>query len=190
MTASHDDVDRHSRTWTCATAEQTRAFGQLLGGLLRGGDVVLLTGSLGAGKTTLASGLGRGLGVRGPVTSPTFVLARVHPNLDRGPSLVHVDAYRLGSIDEIEDLDLEIGAPGQVTLIEWGGHVLRDDVVVRCEVVIVRDTADDETRTVTVVVPDGGEGGLLGDLDRGWAAVQAAEAADAAGDAPADGGVA
>ncbi|MGL5911980.1 MAG: tRNA (adenosine(37)-N6)-threonylcarbamoyltransferase complex ATPase subunit type 1 TsaE, partial [Phycicoccus sp.] len=76
-------------------AEDTYALGVTLGGALRAGDLVVLTGALGAGKTTLTRGLGEGLGVRGPVTSPTFVIARVHPPLADGPPLVHVDAYRL-----------------------------------------------------------------------------------------------
>ena len=86
------------------TAEDTRAFGERLAGLLRAGDLVLLTGELGAGKTTLARGIGAALGVRGPVTSPTFVIARSHPSLVGGPALVHVDAYRLGGLAELDDL--------------------------------------------------------------------------------------
>ena len=85
-----------------------RALGQRLAALLRPGDLVVLTGPLGAGKTTLVQGIGQGLGVRGPVTSPTFVIARVHPALDgTGPALVHADAYRLGSRAEVDDLDLD-----------------------------------------------------------------------------------
>ena len=76
--------------------DDTRALGRALGSLLRAGDLVVLTGGLGAGKTTLTQGIGDGLGVRGPVTSPTFVIARVHPSTVGGPALVHVDAYRLG----------------------------------------------------------------------------------------------
>lgn len=80
-----------------ATTDDTQDFGRRLGALLRGGDVLVLTGDLGAGKTTLTQGIAEGLGVRGPITSPTFVIARVHPSLVGGPLLVHVDAYRLGS---------------------------------------------------------------------------------------------
>ena len=90
-----------------ATAEDTRAFGEALGAALRPGDLVILTGGLGAGKTTLTQGLAAGLGVRGPITSPTFVIARVHPSLVDGPALVHVDAYRLAGLDELDDLDLD-----------------------------------------------------------------------------------
>ena len=133
------------------TAEDTRRFGRRLAGLLRAGDLVLLSGDLGAGKTTLAQGIGEALGVRGPVTSPTFVIARVHPSLGDGPPLVHVDAYRLGALAEVDDLDLDASLDESVTVVEWGeGKVegLSDD---RLEIVLHRgsDPAD-ETRTVTV----------------------------------------
>ena len=93
-------------------------LGRLLGLRLRAGDVVLLTGELGAGKTTFMRGLGEGMGVRGPITSPTFVIARRHPSLVGGPALVHADAYRLGSAGEFEDLDLD--ADDAVVCVEWG----------------------------------------------------------------------
>ena len=89
------------------TAEDTRTWGARLATLLRAGDLVVLTGGLGAGKTTLTQGIGEGLGIRGPVTSPTFVIARVHPSLVDGPRLVHVDAYRLGGFAELDVLDLD-----------------------------------------------------------------------------------
>ena len=82
-------------------------MGRRLAQVLAAGDLVVLTGGLGAGKTTLTQGLGEGLGVRGPITSPTFVIARVHPSLVGGPDLVHVDAYRLGGAAELDDLDLD-----------------------------------------------------------------------------------
>ena len=92
-----------------ATAARMRALGRSLATVLRAGDLVILSGGLGAGKTTLTKGIGDGLGVRGPVTSPTFVIARVHPALaGYGASLVHADAYRLGSISEVDDLDLTL----------------------------------------------------------------------------------
>jgi tRNA threonylcarbamoyladenosine biosynthesis protein TsaE len=100
------------------TAAGMRALGARLAGMLREGDLVLLTGPLGAGKTTLVRGLGEALGVRGQVTSPTFVIARVHPSLSGGPGLVHADAYRLGSLAEMDDLDLDLD--GSVTVVEWG----------------------------------------------------------------------
>ncbi|GAA3374465.1 tRNA (adenosine(37)-N6)-threonylcarbamoyltransferase complex ATPase subunit type 1 TsaE [Streptomyces sannanensis] len=133
--------------------EQMKELGRRLAELLRPGDLVLLTGELGAGKTTLTRGLGEGLGVRGAVTSPTFVIARVHPSLVDGPPLVHVDAYRLdGGLDEMEDLDLDVSLPDSVVVVEWGvGRVedLSDD---RLHVVIHRTVGDttDEHREVTV----------------------------------------
>ena len=102
------------------TAEDTRAWGERLGAVLRAGDLVVLTGDLGAGKTTLTQGIAEGLGVRGPVTSPTFVIARVHPSLVGGPALVHVDAYRLGGLAELDDLDLDTSLEDSVTIVEWG----------------------------------------------------------------------
>ena len=102
------------------TAEQTREWGARLGRVLRAGDLVVLTGDLGAGKTTLTQGIAEGLGVRGPITSPTFVIARVHPSLVGGPALVHVDAYRLGGLAELDDLDLDTSLEDSVTIVEWG----------------------------------------------------------------------
>ena len=98
------------------------AFGRAVGELLRAGDVVLLTGDLGAGKTTFTRGLGEGMAVRGPVTSPTFVLARTHPSLSGGPALVHVDAYRLGSALELDDLDIDFAH--SVVVVEWGAGMV------------------------------------------------------------------
>jgi len=108
------------------TAEQMRALGRRLAGLLRAGDLVLLSGPLGAGKTTLTQGIGAGLGVRGAVTSPTFVIARVHPNLSAGPDLVHADAYRLGSRAEVDDLDLDTDLASAITVVEWGEGLVED----------------------------------------------------------------
>jgi tRNA threonylcarbamoyladenosine biosynthesis protein TsaE len=133
-------------------AEHTRDLGQRLADRLRPGDVLLLTGALGAGKTTLTQGIGDGLEVRGGVTSPTFVLSRVHPSLVGGPPLVHVDAYRLGGIAELDDLDLDVSLGDSVTVVEWGGGVaegLADD---RLEVEVRRsESADDEHRIVRIV---------------------------------------
>ncbi|MGK2348852.1 tRNA (adenosine(37)-N6)-threonylcarbamoyltransferase complex ATPase subunit type 1 TsaE [Actinomyces sp. W5033] len=101
-------------------ADATRALGARLAALLRAGDLVMLSGPLGAGKTTLAQGIGSALGVRGRVSSPTFIIARVHPALGQGPDLVHVDAYRLASLDEVDALDLDTSLEESVTLVEWG----------------------------------------------------------------------
>ncbi len=103
-----------------ASSTETRELGRRLAGLLRAGDVVVLSGDLGAGKTTLAQGIGAGLGVRGDVTSPTFVISRVHPSLVDGPPLVHVDAYRLHGGGELDDLDLDETLEVAVTVVEWG----------------------------------------------------------------------
>jgi tRNA threonylcarbamoyladenosine biosynthesis protein TsaE len=108
------------------TAEQMRALGRRLAGVLRAGDLVLLSGPLGAGKTTLTQGIGAGLGVRGSVTSPTFVIARVHPSLSAGPDLVHADAYRLGNRAEVDDLDLDTDLATAVTVVEWGEGLVED----------------------------------------------------------------
>ncbi|MDK1472845.1 tRNA (adenosine(37)-N6)-threonylcarbamoyltransferase complex ATPase subunit type 1 TsaE [Streptomyces sp. 549] len=145
---------------TVTTPERMQELGRRLAAVLRPGDLVLLTGELGAGKTTLTRGLGEGLGVRGAVTSPTFVIARVHPSLHGGPDLVHVDAYRLGGgLDEMEDLDLDVSLPESVVVVEWGdGKVeeLSDD---RLHVVIERAIGADaagaedggpDERTVTL----------------------------------------
>ena len=122
-------------------------LGERLAAVLRAGDLVLLTGPLGAGKTTLAAGIGRGLGVRGRVTSPTFVIAREHPSLGDGPALVHVDAYRLGGVEEVEGLDLESSLDEVVTLVEWGTGLVEDLAGDRLEVVISRPEGVTEGQT-------------------------------------------
>jgi tRNA threonylcarbamoyladenosine biosynthesis protein TsaE len=119
---------------TVAAAAGMRALGARLAATLRAGDLVLLTGPLGAGKTTLVQGLGAALGVRGRVTSPTFVIARVHPSLVGGPGLVHVDAYRLGGLAELDDLDLDLD--GSVTVVEWGEGVAEGLSADRLEITI------------------------------------------------------
>jgi tRNA threonylcarbamoyladenosine biosynthesis protein TsaE len=103
-----------------ATAGDMRALGRRIAADLRAGDLLVLSGPLGAGKTTLVQGIGEGLHVRGPVTSPTFVIARVHPPLSGGPALVHADAYRLGGVAEVDDLDLDSDTASSVTVVEWG----------------------------------------------------------------------
>ncbi|AYF97521.1 tRNA (adenosine(37)-N6)-threonylcarbamoyltransferase complex ATPase subunit type 1 TsaE [Protaetiibacter intestinalis] len=131
-------------------AEAMEALGARLAAVLRAGDVVLLNGELGAGKTTLTRGLGTALGARGAVTSPTFVLARTHPTTS-GVPLVHVDAYRLATAAEVEDLDLDLD--GSITVVEWGSGKLDGAVDSWLELDIVRPlggdpAADDSPRHV------------------------------------------
>lgn len=133
---------------TVSTTDEMSALGARLAGVLRAGDLVVLTGPLGAGKTTMTRGLGAELGARGQVSSPTFVLARTHPTTS-GPDLVHVDAYRLSDPVELDDLDLDWD--GAIVVVEWGrGFVdgISEDVL---DVEIVRatggDTADPDVAT-------------------------------------------
>ena len=100
--------------------DQMRTFAELLAGHLRAGDLLILSGNLGAGKTTFTQSLGRALGVAGRITSPTFVIAREHPSLHEGPALVHVDAYRLSGAEELGDLDLDSELEESITVVEWG----------------------------------------------------------------------
>ena len=120
------------------TAAAMHGLGRALARLLRPGDVVVLSGDLGAGKTTLAQGIGAGLRVRGQVTSPTFVIARVHPSVGVGPPLVHVDAYRLGSLAEVDDLDLDASLAESVTVVEWGEGLVEGLAPDRLEVLLMR----------------------------------------------------
>ena len=122
-------------------ADTMRDLGEALAPQLRAGDLIVLSGELGAGKTTFTQGLGAGLGVRGDVTSPTFVIARVHPSLGGGPALVHVDAYRLGGIDELDDLDLDTELDDAVTVVEWGEGIAEGLAESRLEVRIIRALA-------------------------------------------------
>jgi tRNA threonylcarbamoyladenosine biosynthesis protein TsaE len=134
---------------TAATAVDMRALGARFGAQLRAGDLVLLTGPLGAGKTTFTQGLAEGLGVRGPITSPTFVLSREHPSLIGGPALVHVDAYRLGSAAAIDDLDLDAALPDSVVVVEWGAGTAERLAADHYEVLIDRSAAT-ESRSVVI----------------------------------------
>ena len=145
-------------------ADAMRELGRRVAGALRAGDLLVLTGELGAGKTTFAQGVGTGLGVRGDVTSPTFVISRVHAPLAAGPGLVHVDAYRLGGVLELDDLDLDASLADSVTLVEWGEGIAEGLAEDRLEVAITRSSGAD---------PDGGTDG---DTD--------GEAADRSGGAP------
>jgi tRNA threonylcarbamoyladenosine biosynthesis protein TsaE len=139
-----------------STADDTRSFGERLAGVLRPGDLVILSGPLGAGKTALAQGIGLGLGIAEPVTSPTFVIARVHHG-GRVP-LVHVDAYRLGAVAdpraEVDDLDLDASVDGSVTVVEWGEGMVEQLADAHLEVRLVR--RDDDAREVELR-PSGGD---------------------------------
>lgn len=119
---------------------------------VRPGDLLILTGDLGAGKTTFTQGLGAALGVRGPVASPTFIIARTHPSLVGGPALIHVDAYRLGSLAELDDLDLDATLEDSVTVVEWGDPAvaLAED---RLHIVISRTRGGE----IDPEAPDGGD---------------------------------
>ena len=139
--------------YVLATVADTHAFGRRLSALLRSGDLVLLTGPLGAGKTAVAQGVGSGLEVNGAVTSPTFVIARVHkPGRAGGLRLVHVDAYRLGNVAdpraEVDDLDLDASLDESVTLVEWGEGVAEQLSDAYLEVNIER--RDDDVREVSL----------------------------------------
>lgn len=132
--------------------EDTEEFGRKLGELARAGDLLLLAGPLGAGKTALVRGLARGLGVQGRVSSPTFVIARVHGPAEggRGVPLVHVDAYRLGGhLDELDDLDLDTDLVDAVVAVEWGEGVAErlseDHLLIRLERGI------DDVRTASLI---------------------------------------
>jgi tRNA threonylcarbamoyladenosine biosynthesis protein TsaE len=129
------------------TVADTQAFGRRLAGVLQPGDLVVLAGPLGAGKTALTQGIGGGLGVPGPVTSPTFVLARVHRG-GRVP-LVHVDAYRLTGMADVDDLDLDATTEESVTVVEWG-HGLVEQLADE-HLVVELDRRDDDVRTVRLI---------------------------------------
>ncbi|MDP3967182.1 MAG: tRNA (adenosine(37)-N6)-threonylcarbamoyltransferase complex ATPase subunit type 1 TsaE [Nocardioides sp.] len=126
-------------------ADDARALGHRLAPLLRAGDLLILTGDLGAGKTTFTQGLGQGLGVRGQVTSPTFILARAHPSLGDGPGLVHVDAYRLGGVEELDDLDLDSALATSVAVVEWGEGLAESLAEDRLEITLRRRRGDERS---------------------------------------------
>lgn len=141
MTDADRAAVRPPATVVVATRERMHALGVELASILRAGDLLVLTGPLGAGKTTLTRGIGEGLQIRGPVTSPTFVLARTHPSLIGGVPLVHVDAYRLSSALELDDLDIDFGR--SVVVVEWGSGMLDGVAESWLEVVIERPTGAD-----------------------------------------------
>ena len=134
------------------TVDDTMEFGRRLAALLRAGDLVILDGPLGSGKTVLTRGIGAGLRVRGEVTSPTFVISRVHPpDRTRGGRLplVHVDAYRLGGVSEVDDLDLDESIAESVTVVEWGGGKVEQ--LADAHLLVRINRRDDESRVVELV---------------------------------------
>jgi tRNA threonylcarbamoyladenosine biosynthesis protein TsaE len=147
--------DSRSGTVSLATIEETHAFGADLGRQLRAGDVVVLSGPLGAGKTALARGIAAGMDVEGPITSPTFVLARVHRARQPGkPAMVHVDLYRLldhAGVDltaELDSLDIDTDLDDSVAVVEWG-EGLAERLSDRHLSVVLQRQPDGETRTAT-----------------------------------------
>jgi tRNA threonylcarbamoyladenosine biosynthesis protein TsaE len=162
---------------TVSAAEEMRELGRRLASVLTAGDLVILSGGLGAGKTTLTQGIGDGLGVRGPITSPTFVIARVHPPLaasaargdgaaGRGPALVHADAYRLGSVLELDDLDLDTDTASSVTVVEWGEGLAEGLSTDRLEITIAPVEAARDGRPAADRADAAGEA-AVGDEDAG-----------------------
>jgi tRNA threonylcarbamoyladenosine biosynthesis protein TsaE len=154
-----------SRAVRLPTVEDTQAWGARLGALLQAGDLLVLSGGLGAGKTSLTQGIAEGLRVRGPITSPTYVIARVHSSLVAGPDLVHVDAYRLGGLAELDDLDLDASLDEAVTVVEWG-HGVAEQL---SENYLELTMSGHEARTVHLVGhgcrwTDAGAGAQLDDL--------------------------
>lgn len=150
-----------SLTLELSTVEDTHAFGRRLAALLHAGDLLVLTGPLGAGKTALVQGIGDGLAVRGDITSPTFVIARVHrPDPGRGGrlTLVHADAYRLGDATdpraEIDDLDLDASVDEAVTVVEWGEGMVEQ--LADAHLLVRIDRREDDSRHVELV-PAGGD---------------------------------
>lgn len=132
-------------------AQDMRDLGVRIARILAPGDLVVLDGPLGAGKTTLAQGIGAGLGVRGDVTSPTFVIARVHPSLTDGPPLVHADAYRVHGPLEIDDLDLDASVADSVTIVEWGRGLVEGLAPDRLDIAISRTVGgESEVRQVEI----------------------------------------
>jgi tRNA threonylcarbamoyladenosine biosynthesis protein TsaE len=141
---------------TVPTSEAMVRLGERLAQLLERGDVILAAGDLGAGKTTLTKGIGRGLGSEGPIISPTFVLSRIHPSSTGRPTLMHVDAYRLSTASELDDLDLDAAVPDSITVVEWGQGIAEGLAEDRLEIDVwtspadLSATGDGSERVVTV----------------------------------------
>lgn len=148
---------------TLPTVQHTLAFGAAIGSRLAAGDLLILSGALGAGKTALTKGIAAGMGVRGVVTSPTFVLARVHPAGPAGVPLVHVDAYRLAGSVELDDLDLDTDLTAAAVVVEWGEGLAEQ--LSPSWLLIHLDRRLDDSREVTVTANGGGWGERLAGLD-------------------------
>ena len=180
-------------SFNVSTPEETRLFGRAIAAHLRAGDLVMLRGDLGAGKTTLTQGIGEGLGVRGHVASPTFIVARVHPSVVGGPDLIHADAYRIRDLDDLETLDLDSTLDQAVTVVEWGegkteamshdrleidvarphgGEVDHDGEVINLE------SMDDGQRVITIHPRGTRWAGVLNGLGDELAALNALETVD------------
>lgn len=163
------------------TVAQTQQIAGNLAAQLRGGDLIILSGELGAGKTTFTQGLGRSLGVREGIISPTFVLVRIHPNLPDGPNpggpdLVHVDAYRLATAGEIDDIDLESTMDSSVTVVEWGVDRVEHLAASRLEIELVRAVGAADVMAAGLVAADADDGSM--DLEEIFAGSFDAEADD------------
>ncbi|WP_022867539.1 tRNA (adenosine(37)-N6)-threonylcarbamoyltransferase complex ATPase subunit type 1 TsaE [Schaalia vaccimaxillae] len=144
---------------TTSNADQTRALGAAIGQILAAGDLVMLKGELGAGKTTLTQGIGEGMGVRGRVASPTFIVARVHPSQCGGPDLIHADAYRITDLDDLETLDLDSGLDEAAVVVEWGEGKAESLSENRLEIEVRRatgGTADTEGTAIDLEAMDDG----------------------------------
>lgn len=145
-----------ARRFVLPTAADTHQFGVRLAGLLHAGDLLVLGGPLGAGKTALVQGIGAGLHVQGRVASPTFVIARVHDaGRPGGLALVHVDAYRLGSLAEVDDLDLDVDAGDVVTAVEWGAGLVEQ--LSDAHLLTELDRAADSDQRTATLRPHGGD---------------------------------
>ncbi|WP_166984128.1 tRNA (adenosine(37)-N6)-threonylcarbamoyltransferase complex ATPase subunit type 1 TsaE [Paramicrobacterium fandaimingii] len=171
-------------TIVCETPDDMHELGLEVGRMLHAGDLLVLTGPLGAGKTTLTRGIGEGLGVRGPITSPTFVLARTHPNLAGGAPLVHVDAYRLSDARELDDLDIDFER--SVVVVEWGRGMLAGIAPSWLEIEIERPTGATAAALTDVVESDTPKtvADSTSDGDRTWHLTSADADADADADEP------
>lgn len=175
MTDPDDQTPVWETEYSVASAEETQALAARIGARLQAGDLIVLTGELGAGKTTFTQGLGDGLGVRPGIISPTFVLVRLHPSLGDGPDLVHVDAYRLESAGEIDDIDLENTLDSAVTVVEWGRDRVEHLAESRLDITLVRATGADLNAAGSNSTSAVGAAGRVDTAEAGGGAETAAE---------------